>query len=571
MTVENQFHGTEQSWQIETLWGIDYDSISRGEPMFKYPFGIQLTSRGSVLVVDRGLPYNRVVEVFFDGRRKVLFACAPRLAFAHLNDDGSLYVVVNNELLLVRNGLSSSIVVVKGMNYANCGTIAGDMIAIGGEEGIYIYTLTGSRLAHIPASENTIVEPVDIEWLPDGYFLVSERWACCVSVLSEEGEVVKRLGRWRQPGIDDDGFGGPLSASKMVDGRILVADWQSHNVFLYDNDGNRHCIVPPCGNEFFGPSFVRAVSDSRFVVAETGARRVSMRSLKGSILWCEGDKRTPIRSFSFPRSVEPAGKNVLVCDSYSDRVVLVDLQGRELQAIGRSCERGGDIGLSAPRAAAYSADGHVAIADGLNGRIVVLDEELRLQREITMLRMGGNIIPLGDPHHVQPLGGGVYLLVDSDLGIVVIVEEDGSVLQSWGSNGMDLADPHHAVLLSQSSLLISDSANNRVILADRNDEIIWSISVLNDGSVLNYPRCARVLKDAIAIADSGSSRLVIVNCGGELMDVVGPLIDVGDNPQATPELRVPKWLQILQGGKLFVADYYNSRIIGLRRVENTGH
>jgi hypothetical protein len=501
--------------------------------------------------------------------------------FARMTDGGDVVLTVGDALYRLRpGGAPARIAVLPGGVVPNCGDGLGDIVVLGSDRGIDRYTIDGRHVGHIPVGEATFLEPVGVRIVQDGRLLVADGETSCIVETDADGRRVRTFGRWRQPGRRDGRLSVPLAACRLPDGQTLVADWRAHRIARYDEKGRELAPITSVGGRpLFSPADVSAVSADEILVTETGNRCVSRASLSGELRWFYGPRQPAQRTLSFPRSAVPGpGNSLLVCDSHQDRVVVLGERDVVRWEVGERGD-GTGTGLSIPRSATWARQGRVCIADGLNGRVVVVGPDGRIEREMTSVRRGGRRVPLEDPHHAVVVGTRV-LVVDAESARIYLVDAEGEVVRQWGDGGPDgdpgarLDDPHHAQLLDGGGLLVADSGRNRVVEFDAHGRVRLELrqTYAPDESrmhaPLRYPRCAVAVRGGdILVADTDNARILRMARTGRVRWQIGPVIDVGANATASPELRVPKWVAVDRQGHLIVTDYYNSRIAVFQDAE----
>ena len=560
-----------QQLRLVTQWGVRYPPGATPSRLV-FPFSAQWTAFDTCLVVDRCRPRNRLLEVDQAGAVVWTFEAPPRMNFAHRLDSGMVLYTQQTGLYGVEPGGTPRLLSRLHTGTApNCGSVCGDRLLLGGDDGLDLFTLGGRHLAHLPPGEFSFREPVGVQLLPSGNLLVVDGETACVIELDPRGRQMRVFGRWRQPGLRDGRLCVPLSAARLADQRTIVADWRGHRLISYDPDGQARGVLPATGRaRLFAPAGVSVTPAGDLLVAETGHRRVSRRTVQGDLRWEYGPPVLPERTLSFPRSATPVGPDqVLVCDSYQERIVVLDARsGDERWAFGRDCAHGENSGMSIPRSATRSRAGVTCVADGLNGRALLLDAGGRICREIIKVRMGDRSVPLCDPHHVVMVDSGEVMLVDSDLNQVLLLDQSDRVVMSWGGAGgaTALSDPHQARLLPDGGLLVADSGHHRIVEFDRHGQLRWQLTHTVDAPgadpvPVRYPRFAdRLDRDRLLVVDTDGCRIVLIDRDGAVHWQLGPVLTTVDSPGACPELRVPKWAAFDHSGRLMVADYYNSRI-----------
>lgn len=553
---------------LQREWGIEHDSRSVASPLV-FPFTSHWTDDRTCLIVDRGQPRNRLIEVAEDGRVVWSFDAAPRMNFAHrLNRDTVLFTQGNGVHLADRAGHHTQIFELAGDSAPNCGSVLGEWVAVGGDDGIELLTLEGKPLRHFRPDVSTFLEPFDLQLLASGHLLVTDIWSACVVELDREGRRVRTFGRWREPGRDRGALAAPYSGCRLRDGRTIVADWRANRLVQFAPDGRDLGELSwRDGARCFGPSYVRETPDGDLVVAETGGRRVTVRTPAGRVRWTYGTERPPRPTLAFPRSVQPIGGtgDLLVCDSFADRIVVLGADGTQRWSLGKGEPAGEDLGLSLPRSAQRDGTGHIAIADGLNSRVLVVDRTGRVHREVQKVRADRTTLSLQDPHAAEMVAEGL-LIVDSDLAMVLLIDETDRVLARWGDE-TTLSDPHQARLSASGGVVVADSLNDRIAEFDRGGELVATLTHLVDEvgarTPLRNPRFVDLFADGdLLIADTNTGRVVRASRTGMLRWSAGPVVATTSDA-VSPEIRAPKWAALDAQGRLVVADYYGSRVVAL--------
>jgi hypothetical protein len=517
------------TFALDSEWGIAGDDPQRRSP-FVFPCVAQLTDFGTCLVVDRCLPANVLVEVTLSGSVEWIHRSIPRMNFAHrLNERQVLYLNGRSIFLVDDKGRSEKISSIPGTESFNCGSVLGQLLALGSDDGIDIVSIQGDRMGHVSPDEARFVEPIDVQLLSSGGLLITDWTAASVVELDAEGRRSRIFGRWRDPGRDDARLGGPMSACRMGDGRTIVADWRTHRLVEFDANGTMVRTLPTHGRaRLFAPSYVREVGDDRILVVESGGRRVHIRDLDGNVFWEYGPSVLPEPVLSFPRSAEPdyRSEDLLICDSYGDRVIKMSADGHVGWEVGR------DAGIRLPRAAAFDLNGGSAIADGINHRLLLTDSTGSVMREVSSVWKGGYRQSLKDPHHAAIVDGEYMLIVDSDLNLVIVIDDTNHVVAQWDSAGASFSDPHYAQLLGNGSVVVADSGNDRIVVVDRHGylrrEITHTINQDGQRTHLRYPRFASILADgSLLTVDTHAARIVRTDNGGNVVWQLGPTVDVG--------------------------------------------
>lgn len=547
-------------------WGVDYPPDVTGSP-WVYPGFAAVSASGTTLIIDKQQQDNRLVELDRDGRVVWERTVPPRLTWAHRVDPGLALTLEPDGLWAHRRDGSSNLrVPLQSTSHLNAASFRYGTVAVAADDAIFVVELGTGAVRRIPSGSD-FVEAYDIELLDDDRMLIVDAYGSCAVELDRNGRRIRTFGTWREQRPNRENLLVPASACRRSDGSTVVTDWRGGRLIAYGPDGTLLGPLPDAPRtHLFAPSCVREDPEGNLVVADAGNRRVLVRTASGQVVREHGPADLPVTTFRFPRTAERIiGGNILVTDCYADRVVELDPARRTVWECGPSGP-GGDPGLAMPRAASRGY-GSTAIADGLNRRVVVAGQDGALVREMTHVRRHGSTVQLGDPHHAEPLDGGYLLLVDADLDLVMVVDDDDTVVHEWGAGSIRLRDPHMANMTSQGSVLIADSGNSRVLHLDRSGFARVMLSQYSDDGVfrpLNTPRCARLMPDGnILVVDTNGCQILCVDATGDLRWRLGPRLDVNAAPAVMPELRTPKWASLDGLGRLLVADYFNSRVVAL--------
>lgn len=328
-----------------------------------------------------------------------------------------------------------------------------------------------------------------------------------------DGEILWEQGRRGEPG-EGIALRAPESCVKTRTGYIVV-DTMNDRVVEFDRCGR---IAWQHDGRGSVPSLAR-LRDPRDACVTPAAGLLVADSGNGRILEFDVDRRgaprtvfgpaaPPSSLLSHPRSAMPQGQDGwLVCDTNHHRVLHLGPQGEIRSQIGDGRSGGGER-LHWPRVARGARGGHVVVADGLNGRIVTVDERGRFIRDLgTVFNRALGVVHLQDPHDVRVLPNEMLLIVDSSLNAVFEVDSSGAVTWWCGlGRAPELRDPHSAIRIADGRTLIADSGNHRLLLVGGDDEssalpISRKRSTNEDKGVLRFPRAVTVGNGTILAAD----------------------------------------------------------------------
>lgn len=260
----------------------------------------------------------------------------------------------------------------------------------------------------------------------------------------------------------------------------------------------------------------------------------------------------PGRDFVFQRALGfqvLEGGRILVTDGggqdWSDagsKVFIIDAKGRVLWLH--------DTGLRFAHSAAMLSNGNVLVPDTNADRLVELDVS---GREVwTSDSWGGGTGVLSDgtridyPNCVEELADGRFLVSSRYTSTVLEVDRAGKVY--WSYRG---ASKQHAPRrLASGNTLIADSDGDRIIEVDRGGKIVWERA-----TGLRWPRYAQRLPNGnTLITDSNDNRIVEVDPSG------AEVFEYGRGVLATPYQA-----EELEDGSIMIADAQHGRLLRIGR------
>lgn len=547
--------GAQNFGQINSEIGVDSD-FGVQCPL-RYPTMARWTDSNTCMIIDRCQPENRILEIDAAGTMLWETRRPPRMNTAVPVEHGRLAVSVNGTVsILGRDRMPTALTTVTDAVFESADAL-GAILALGSDAGIDILGLDGRARRRIRPGGATFTNPTGIELLKSGALLVADAWASRVVELDQAGNRIRSFGGRRSQGRGPEFLSGPRSACRTRDGATIVADTLAHRLVEFPPDGASARVIEISSSHggLFAPTYVRECEDSTLLVADTGNRRVLRVARTGQAVWEFGPARIPRRLFSFPRSAEATGTGtVLVCDTFNHRVV--EVRGK------KEITREYSDGLVIPRSATQAQDGRTVIADGTNGRVLVLDRRGQPIREITSVRHRGARVPFQDPH-LGRLYGNRLLIVDSDANAVWLIDEHDRVEASWGwEDGLGLRDPHYADFTRSGALAVTDSGNHRVLIiryARGGSPPRREQPFDTGGLALRYPRFAQPrAHGGFLIADTDHSRMLRIE--PRTVDAAGPIL-TARRAVSNQEIRTPRWLSPIRGSQILITDYGNSRII----------
>ncbi len=244
-------------------------------------------------------------------------------------------------------------------------------------------------------------------------------------------------------------------------GRLFVSDTNAQVVHVFDLESRAYAEWRPQGG-FAQPVGVAIDGRGRLLVSDSVAGCLYAFGTDGEFLG-------PIGSDFLERPcglvVDPRSQRILVTDSASHSLVVLDADGGLIERIGG---RGTELGrFNYPTNVAIGQDGRVFVADTLNSRVQVFDADLQPVGEI-----GGR----GDMpgNFSQPKGVALdsedhLYVVDAHFEIVQVFDREGQLLLALGGEGRGPGQfwlPAGIHIDANDRIWIADSYNRRVQVLD---------------------------------------------------------------------------------------------------------
>lgn len=263
-------------------------------------------------------------------------------------------------------------------------------------------------------------------------------------------------------------------------------------------------------------------------------------------------------------TIDPQGK-LLVADTWNDRIVRYDAEGKSLSTLGKPGHKEGE--LECPRSVATDAQGNVYVADCWNQRIQKFSPEGKL-----LLAFGKKGSPWGydeaDGLFLYPYGvavdskGNIYV---SDYNNTRIQKFDakGKFVLKWGVEGRQdgqFSKPGTLVMDKQDRLWVCDVGNNRIqrFRFDAAGKPVFDGQWGKEGTKpgeFDRPYGLAVAKDgSFYVADFGNHRIQKFDPSGKVVSILDAY-GSGDG-----ELDSPIALAVDDSGALYVSDWGNNRI-----------
>jgi len=275
---------------------------------------------------------------------------------------------------------------------------------------------------------------------------------------------------------------------------------------------------------------------------------------------------TPVGGISYPEGlgVSPNGR-LLVADTWNDRILLCDDEGRPVAAFGKNGQAKGE--LLRPRSVTTDGRGNIYVVDCWNQRVQKFSPEGRF-----MMTFGQQGAPLGYdegpgkwvyPHSAAVDSNGNIYVSDFNNNRVHKFNAMGKFVMMWGIQGRQdgqFSHPSGLAIDKQDRLYVADLGNNRVQRFTFNQKGAavfdgkWGEQGADPGQ---FDRPYGVCVDGdgnLYVADFGNHRIQVFSPSGKLLYMMGKR-GSGDG-----ELDCPLGVAVDGKGAVYVLDWGNNRV-----------
>ena len=245
-------------------------------------------------------------------------------------------------------------------------------------------------------------------------------------------------------------------------GRLIIADPGQGVVHIFDFEKRRYRhLRGPRRKPFLFPIGVATDAADNIYVSDSVRARIYVFNKKGKFRRLLGD---PSSGTTFERptglAIDPDRKRIYLTDTLRHQVLVLNLSGVLLQAIGQRGTGPGEFNY--PTALAL-ANGNLFVVDAMNFRIQVLTPEGEFVRAFGQL--GNRSGTLNRPKGIAVDTDGNIYVVDALFETVQVFNQEGRLLYYFGSTG---AEPGEFVLPTgiyidpRNHIFVADTYNRRV-------------------------------------------------------------------------------------------------------------
>ncbi len=226
-----------------------------------------------------------------------------------------------------------------------------------------------------------------------GEIVVAETGRDCVSIISPQGEKIRRFGSC---GSAPGQFSDPEGVAVDRDSNILVADFKNTRIQKFSSDGKFIKSVGTFGNgplQFSSPLGIAVSQEGRIYVCECGNDRVQVLNPDLTFHSSFGSQGSNNGQFRYPRDAAFDSRgDVYIADSDNHRIQVFTVDGQFLRKFGS-----GDGELNCPAGVAIDSDDMVFVAEYGNHRVSVFTSQGQFVRTFGALgeKPGQFIYPRG--------------------------------------------------------------------------------------------------------------------------------------------------------------------------------
>lgn len=393
------------------------------------------------------------------------------------------------------------------------------------------------------------------------------------------------------------GLYSPRSLVISESGDIYIAEWSSHRVSIWGENGNFKGSFGQYGNadgQLNHPSSI-ALSENEIYVCNWHGHNVKVFNLEGEFLRAWGNYGQGEGQFYHPSGIwaDQNGTNggeIYVSDHNNHRVQVFDENGTFIRTFGSY--GGGDGQLNYANGVGVGPDGMVYVSSKHSNKIQVFSKDGNFSRSFQtngypwQMDFYQNMIAvaMADHHRVEvfDLNGtslGYFGQSGSAVGQInyptslafdasgrlQVCEQNTHRLQTFETNGTSLGTlgfygrsdfrPYGLEVTEEETFLVTDISGHRVAEIDQNGTLVRMIATEGDGEgLVYYPRDVHLGSNGrIYVCDTNRHRIQVFDRNGTFHHMIGT------QGSANGQFNQP-WAIVSSESELFVLDRYNHRV-----------
>jgi iron(III) transport system ATP-binding protein len=260
-------------------------------------------------------------------------------------------------------------------------------------------------------------------------------------------------GQWQLP-PDGPRIPAPRGVAALASGEIAVLD-DAGRVLIFD-DGKVHRQWRMPDTELGHPEGICELRNGELAVADTHYHRVVVFHPDGTVARMFGSAGLELGQFGNPVGIATDGRRLFVCEyGTNDRVQIFSAEGDALLAFGKSGT--GDGEFQRPSGICWR-DGLVYVADAVNNRVQVFDENGSFQRVI------GDSFYL--PYDIA-VDGDALIVVEYGAARLTRLAANGESFGQFGRTGSardEFVTPWGVTVDASGRIIVADTGNRRLVV-----------------------------------------------------------------------------------------------------------
>lgn len=266
-------------------------------------------------------------------------------------------------------------------------------------------------------------------------------------------------------GFDKESLNKPMDVA-VIDNFIYVTDTKNFRVQVFDTSGTPIFTFGTQGSnpgQFQFPYGITGDAKGNVYVADLYNGCISVHDSKGKFIRYFAEKNPNENVIKGPGSIRVINEKMYVTDIRLNQVLVFDLQGKKLLAIGKPGAGNGEF--SAPNAVTVDKDGTIYVVDTGNQRVQAFDSTGKFLRIIN-----GAASAAGNSVFVNPRGigidsRGIIYIVSNLTNYIYGFDKTGKQVFTFGGAGEEndkFSLPNGLFIDGNDQIYITDSTNQRV-------------------------------------------------------------------------------------------------------------
>lgn len=255
-----------------------------------------------------------------------------------------------------------------------------------------------------------------------GRFLVVDIEKNVVCICNENREVYWQHGLEYQPGNNKYELLAPKYAC-IKGNNVYIADTKNNRIKIVNLITKRiRCIYGNGASKLWYPTCIDILDTNDMFIADCLNQRIVKVSDSGEIIWQFGfPVYEPMHIFKSPRMIEVLDDEIFVINAYGNNLVKISGIDWHERVVSESCS----LKLFWPKGIRNYKQKNFFICDSRNGRILSVNEEMKIHSSLERLQDDNASVLLQDPHDIDVDGNGKLIITDAGTNMVYLTEPKG--------------------------------------------------------------------------------------------------------------------------------------------------